>query len=725
MSDEKYRLPSKKSSIIIAALIITAIISAAMFGMYPAVTNRIIGVSMQNMQELAAHNEHSIEAGIEEKWDILRGIALNIRQMKCEKTSDLLAALSANERILDCERIILIDEDGGTVSSNFVMSEGGEINDIPIYSGDEQYICISETESAAAEGHRHVLTVGTRITPFVVENKRYTNIRAIMEISVLSAEMSADIYGGTGSSSIVDKDGRYVIHNNKSYTLGGTDDPFADLEDSTKEYVRERMSDRETFLLRLKNKAGKMLVLSFVPMAGADWYFVMTVPLSVFEEQSASLINLFFLLTVLLFAAGAAIVFVVLQRRVRLLTLEQKHHKEMSDALVLAEQANRAKTVFLSNMSHDIRTPMNAIIGFTALAKEHIDDKEKVDIYLEKITRSSNHLLALINDVLDMSRIESGRLSLVEKPEDLFDILSTLKSIVQIDADLKQLDFEVDVSGITNEHVYCDRLRLNQLLLNLVSNAIKFTQRGGKVTMTVTQTGQPTSESIRCVFIVKDNGIGMSAEFIEKLFEPFSREKNSTMSGIQGTGLGMSITKNIIDMMGGEIDVKSEENKGTEFTVTLDFRLCEDFAAQSAGDEEPQADGAEFSLSGRRVLLTEDNELNREIATELLSDSGLLVECAENGAVAVEMLTAAGKGYYDAVLMDIQMPVMDGYEAARTIRGLDSKELSGIPIIAMTANAFEDDKRAAFEAGMNAHVGKPFDLSVLLDTLKEVMRKTR
>ncbi len=714
MSDEKYRLPSKKSSLIIAVVIIAASVAAAVFGIYPMVTKRIIGVSLQNMEELAAHDERSIEADIEERWDILNGIAHNIQQIKCEKTYDLLRALSNYEQLLDCERLILIDEDGGTVNSNFVMSGEG---DISIYSGDGQCISISETGSADAQGHKYILTLSTGITPFTVEDRRYTRISALMDISMLSKEMSADLYGGKGSSSIVDKNGKYVIHENNCYTVGGTDDPFAELKSSKKEYVRERMLNNESFTLRLENKEAQKLVLCFVPMVRADWYFVMTAPLSVFEEQSASLINIFFMLTILLFAAFGVIVFVVLQRRVRLLALEQKHHKELSDALVLAEQANRAKTVFLSNMSHDIRTPMNAIIGFTTLAKEHINDRKRTCDYLEKITRSSNHLLALINDVLDMSSIESGRMSLVEKPENLPDIMDTLKSIVQIDADLKGLDFELDVSGITNGHVCCDRLRLSQLLLNLFSNAIKFTPKGGKVTVTVTQTGILPDDRVRCVFVVRDNGIGMSEKFKDKLFEPFSREKNSTMSGIQGTGLGMSITKNIIDMMGGEISVKSEENKGTEFTVTLAFR------SSSEETECPEeSDSAEFTLEGKRVLLAEDNELNREIATELLSDAGLVVECAENGAVAVEMLTEAGEGYYDAVLMDIQMPVMDGHEAARRIRKLEGG-LSSIPIIAMTANAFDDDKRAAFEAGMDAHVGKPFDLKVLLDTLEEVMRK--
>ncbi len=738
MSDEKYKLPSKKSTVIIAALIIITSMLAAAFGIYPMITNRIIDVSLKNFEELAAHDERSIEFNIEDKWETMRGIALHIRQMKCDTTSQLLTMLSANKLLMDCERITLIAENGTTVSSNFVVSTVDESEDLLIYTDEAQYIYMVETRSAATEGHRHILVMGTDIIPFTVEGKRYNHICAVMDINSLRTEMSIEVYGGSGSSSVVDKSGRYIIHGDSDHTAITDENSFVTLDKgritgSTTENVRERMEKRDTFSLRFENSAGEKLVLCFVPMERAEWYFIMSVPLSVFQKQSASLILIFFLLMTLLFVAFALIVFVVLQRRARTLKLEQKHHKELSDALVLAEQANRAKTVFLNNMSHDIRTPMNAIIGFTELARTHLDQKVNVEDYLEKIARSSDHLLSLINDVLDMSRIECGKMSIKEKPENLLEIINTLKSIVYADVYSKQLDFGVDISGITSEYVYCDKLRLNQMLLNIISNAIKFTPNGGKVSVRITQTEGKTAGTANYEFVVEDSGIGMSAEYKKILFEPFSRERNSTASGIQGTGLGMAITKNIVDMMGGVISVESEENIGTTFTVTLTFRLQEGVTPSEAAVEmnledsdTPKSDGGELSpesvtLSGKRLLLAEDNELNREIATELLGDMGLVVESAENGKIVVEMLGASEPGYYSAVLMDIQMPVMDGYEAAKEIRKLDNKALAGIPIIAMTANAFEEDKRAAFEAGMNAHVGKPFDINVLIDTLKRVM----
>ena len=530
-------------------------------------------------------------------------------------------------------------------------------------------------------------------------------------------------------------------------------------------------------------------------------------------------------------------------------TSDWKMNQALSEAVRAAETANKAKSTFLSNMSHDIRTPMNAIIGFTTLAVSNIDDKKKVRDYLGKILSSSNHLLSLINDILDMSRIESGKIHLEETEVSLSDVLHDLKTIISGQIHAKQLELYMDAMDVTNEDVYCDKTRLNQVLLNLLSNAVKFTPAGGTVSVRIRQCPGTKKGSELYEIRVKDNGIGMSQEFVQKIFSPFERERTSTVSRTQGTGLGMAITKNIVDMMGGTIEVQTEQGKGTEFIVRLPFRIqCEhqriekiveleglkalvvddDFNTcdsvtkmlvrvgmrsewtlsgkeavlrarqsmemgdafhayiidwrlpdmngievtrqiRSLGDDTPiiiltaydwsdievearaagvtafcakpmfmsdirdtlmtaigqkQAEETILPPAGpdfgdRCILLVEDNELNSEIAVEILNEYGFLVDTAENGAEAVEKVKNSKPGNYDLVLMDVQMPVMNGYEATRQIRALKDPALAGITILAMTANAFDEDRKKALESGMDGFLSKPIVIEELLSTLQK------
>jgi len=394
----------------------------------------------------------------------------------------------------------------------------------------------------------------------------------------------------------------------------------------------------------------------------------------------------------------------------------------IEDALLRAENASKAKTKFLSNMSHDIRTPMNAIIGFTTLAITHIDHKERVEGYLEKIATSGRHLLSLINDVLDMSRIESGKIYLEETACYLPDVILEIKNMLTLEMEARNLEFQIEMADVTDGQVICDKLRLNQILLNLLGNAMKFTDPGGSIYVRIAETA--VGDAVFYEFRIKDTGIGMSEKFLEHIFEPFERERTSTVSGVQGTGLGMAITKNIVDMMGGTISVTSKKDIGTEFVVLIPMKLVvREQAGPAAGEEGKSDQNVRVSMEGLRILLVEDNELNREIAGEILNEAGLSVEEAEDGSIAVDRLLEKGPGYYSLVLMDIQMPVMDGYTATRTIRGFENKELAGIPIIAMTANAFEEDRKKALEAGMNAHVAKPVDVKQLLDTMENVLQQ--
>ena len=550
---------------------------------------------------------------------------------------------------------------------------------------------------------------------------------------------------------------------------------------------------------------------------------------------------------------GDIVVMVVSKEITDQVCRQREQTQALQDALMQAQHANRAKTTFLSNMSHDIRTPMNAIIGFTTIAVSHIDNKEQVRDCLQKVLSSSNHLLSLINDILDMSRIESGKVQINEQECNISELMHNLVNIIQPQVKAKQLELFIDTFEVTNEDVIADSLKLNQVFINLLSNAVKYTPAGGSISFRIMQKTTFRHGYGDYIFIVKDNGVGMSEEFVKHVFEPFEREATVTQSGIQGTGLGMAITKNIIEMMNGTIEVESEIGKGSTFTVTIslklqdvernaeqikeleglralvvddDFNVCDSVSkmlkqlgmraewttsgreaayraklAWEEGDsyhtyiidwQMPETSGVETArkirsmvgsdvpiiiltaydwtdieeeakeagvtafcakplfmsdlksallaannlldnkdvpavwtqedFGGKRLLLVEDIELNREIAEMILTETGFEIESAPDGTDAVAMVKAAPEYYYDAILMDVQMPIMDGYEATRTIRALPRRDVKILPIIAMTANALEEDKEAALQTGMNAHIAKPLDMDVLMETLRQFLR---
>lgn len=395
-------------------------------------------------------------------------------------------------------------------------------------------------------------------------------------------------------------------------------------------------------------------------------------------------------------------------------TEEHSAKEKITTAVIAAEQANAAKSNFLANMSHDMRTPMNGIVGMVAIARKQIENKERVLDCLDKIDVSSKHLLGLINDVLDMSRIESGKLVLLNEPFHLEQLILGLKTMIQPQCDARgqQLTLSLDIKHCA---VIGDTVRLVQILMNLLSNAVKFTPEGGMITVLVEELKQKHTAFCAYRFTVIDNGIGMSPEFQKMIFTPFERAKDAMVSKSEGTGLGMSITKNLVSAMGGQIIVESQLGKGSTFIVELELPLQTSEAYQQ--DIEEVLPDHSFDFRGKRFLLAEDNEINREIAVELLRECGAQIETVQNGQQAVEEFLNAASGYFDAVLMDIQMPVMNGYEATRAIRASNHSQALDIPIIAMTANAFDEDVRAALDAGMNAHIAKPFDVNILYKTL--------
>ncbi|MEY8561469.1 ATP-binding protein [Eggerthellaceae bacterium 3-80] len=397
----------------------------------------------------------------------------------------------------------------------------------------------------------------------------------------------------------------------------------------------------------------------------------------------------------------------------------------LEEALMRANKASEAKSAFLTNMSHDIRTPMNAIMGFTTLASNHVTETERVRDYLAKIRTSSAHLLSLINDILDMSRIESGKASLDEKPCNIAEVFDNLAVILQSEVARNGLTLTVDTSHITHPEVYCDSLKINQIMLNLLGNAIKFTDADGFVSVRVDELPDAPVDHARFRVVVTDTGIGMSESFLEHIFDPFERERTSTISGIQGTGLGMAITKNLVDMMNGTIDVRSTLGQGSEFTLVFTLqRTSKESLADAFCPTDTSANAAD-KMRGARVLLVDDNMLNREIAITILQDAGFVVDYATNGQEAVDMVRNAAPGCYKLVLMDIQMPIMNGYEAARAIRDYEQEtqacDAGRMCILAITADAFDTDRNKALACGMDGHVPKPIEIDVLFDALNKLL----
>ena len=699
--------------------------------------------------------------------------------------------------------------------------------------------------------------------PIIQDGETVALLYGITDLESLPDSLNVDnIYDASAFVYIIDtKTGDFLV-DTRHDTLGNISDFSAsDPDRKTKgdktweEYLDDLVNLDSGYVIYRTPNTGGWEYMYYAPIGVNKWSIGVDVPEKVAFASVFAVRNVYIFLGVLM-AVTVLLYYLWMRRNAKQITEQAVEHATLTEKLHKAEAADRAKSTFLSNMSHDIRTPMNAIIGFTTLAQTSLDNRERMQEYLKKILSSSNHLLSLINDILDMSRIESGKLNIEERECSISDIFRDMRNIIQTQMESKQLNFFMDTVDVIDEKIYCDKLHVNQVLLNLLSNAIKFTPAGGTVALTIRQKPRAPKGYGSYEIRVKDTGIGMSPEFAEHIFEPFERERTSTVSGTQGTGLGMAIAKNIIDTMGGTIELNTEQGKGTEFIINLDFRLCaepqkaevvqelqglhalvvdDSFTtcdsvtkmlrqigmrsdwvlhgkeavlhakqAYELGDEYhayiidwllPDLSGLEVvrqirsivgdstpiiivtaydwtafeeearaagvtafcnkpiflselrdilisatgktpsvpqpdpvpdpsvQFKGTRLLLTEDNELNREIAQELLTDNGFIVETAEDGTIAVEKVKNSAPGYYSLVLMDIQMPKMNGYDATRAIRALEDPHLADIPIVAMTANAFEEDRRQALECGMNAHIAKPFNVDELLEILTTVLKE--
>ncbi len=829
------------------------------------------------LTENAVQMDNIIENQLTNNWKQIDTICVALENME-DHSADMVASF-LQDASTDAYDMLLLSNEGN------YLNRAGE-RGLKQISKDILPLMQSETRILLLRQDKDtdILMFGTRIKPLDVEAEKMEYLFVYYKLDSYLSLLKMESFGGNGRIRIIDSRGTTLLHSDNlpnsqnRYLFFST---FKDAQFLHHEVVKDSDSFRE-YMLSGKSDAihvvldsGEDEIISFSKIPGTDWHIVISIDQSLVMGTRLSSVerigrtSLLAVMFIVLFSL-ITISFVVYQFQKKTNTqnreleklneqlrennasLEEARHLA-EQSFHMAEEANKAKSTFLSSMSHDIRTPMNAIVGFTTLAITNVTNTDKVKDYLGKILSSSNHLLSLINDVLDMSRIESGKIHLEEREANLSDILHDIRTIVSGQIYAKQLELYMDVMDVTDEDVFCDKIRLNQVLMNLISNAIKFTPAGGTISIRVSQIPHTIEGKGLYEIHVKDTGIGMSQEFARKIFDPFERERTSTVSKIQGTGLGMAISKNIIDMMGGTIEVHTEQGKGTEFIIRLEMRLQhehrqvdkikeliglkalvvdDDFntcdsvckmlvqvgmrsewtlsgkeavlrAKQSIGmndafntyiidwrlpdmngievarqirslnddtpiiiltaydwndiEEEAKAAGVtgfcskpifmsdlrdtllnafgqlkeenhfmpdiSADFAGKHLLLVEDNELNREIALEMLGEYGFRIDTAENGSEALEKVSASRPGEYDLVLMDIQMPVMDGYEATRHIRMLDEPSQSSIPIIAMTANAFDEDRKAASECGMNGFISKPIVIDEVVEELKKIFNQ--
>ena len=874
MKKRQFKIAPTVAGVLILSLLLTYFL---MTGTMNSINDASEQEALALLTENAVQMNNIIENQLTSNWKQIDTVCMGLEHLESHSVNEVVSFLQ--DASTDAYDMLLLSGEGSFLDRSGQQGVKQISKDLlPLMRGEDRILLLRQNKDT------DILTFGKRIKPLSVGAEKMEYLFVYYKLDSYLGLLKMESFGGNGRIRIIDSRGTTLLHSDNlpdsenRYLFFGT---FKNAEflrhdivkdsDSFREYVLSEKSDA----IHVKLDSGEDEIISFARIPDTDWHIVISIDQSLvmgtrlLSVEKIGRTSMLAVMLIVLFALLA--IFVVVyqsqrqteaqnkeleklneQLRVNNTSLEEARHLAEQSFLV-AEEANKAKSTFLSNMSHDIRTPMNAIIGFTTLAASNIDNQEKVKDYLSKILSSSNHLLSLINDVLDMSRIESGKIYLEEQEANLSDILHDIKTIITGQIHAKQLELYMDVMDVTDEDVYCDKTRLNQVLLNLLSNAIKFTPAGGTVSVRVAQLPNAPEGSGLYEIRVKDTGIGMSQQFAKRIFEPFERERTSTVSKIQGTGLGMAISKNIIDMMGGTIEVHTEQDKGTEFVIRValrlqperrsaekikeleglkalvvddDFNTCDSVtkmlvqvgmrsewtlfgkeailrAKQSIelgdafhayiidwrlpdmngievtrqiralGDETPiiiltaydwsdieaeakaagvtafcskpmfmsdlretllAALGQQKAESGsilphvndafrfkeKRLLLVEDNELNREIALEILGEYGFQIDSAENGVQAVEKVTASKPGDYDLVLMDIQMPLMDGYEATRRIRALENPALAGIPILAMTANAFDEDRKAAMDCGMNGFLSKPIQIEELIHTLQSV-----
>lgn len=679
------------------------------------------------LREMTNLTQANFKSGLSMRYSGLKTVAESVTSEDTESMEALERFVGSAEQNNGFEFMAFVDEDGFYYSEEGKRPAASKLSFLAqLLDGEDELISYNETFL-----ENNMIVLGTQIMPIEFDGTKIIGVIAGFTADSIGKHLFLRSEDGQTNASIVTKDGSFVVYN----TFFSELPKGSNILSKFREYAT---FDKGYSIEQIENdfasgKSGMVIFkavdvhmcMYYAPIEGTQWYMLMEVPYEVVDEMTE---NLSSHLNRNAITMMATVMFMILLILLIYLINLRAHSRQLEAAREAAEQASYAKSEFLSRMSHEIRTPMNGIIGMTEIARQNKNNPEKVDDCLKKVAMSSKHLMLLINDVLDMSKIESGKIQLKNELFDLRLFLENIENIYRVQADEKCIDFDIQPTGNIDNFIGGDSLRLNQILTNLLSNAFKFTSEGGKITLGVSEVSHDGDTAV-LRFSVKDTGMGIKEENLDKIFEAFEQENAEITHKFGGTGLGLSIVKRFTELMGGSVTVESEYGAGSEFVVELPFSVTENSQMIDWNNDKSASsktsDEKTYDFSGKHILLAEDNELNREIAVELLgTETGAIIEEAEDGQMAVDMFAASEMFHYDLILMDIQMPRLDGFEATRHIRAMDRPDAAKVPIFAMTANAFAEDEEKSRQAGMNAHLSKPLETSAVLAAMNEIFDRS-
>ncbi len=731
ISLKKHQKGWLRGVILSALLLVSVVLIAVMLrSYYTELDNLLFEERSSHLQEITEKVADIFDITIARSWDSVNTLEqfISMEGTRAQTEDELLHRLKDMSRFRASEDSIflLLDDD-----FRYYASDGGKgyWRELPMImkaqSPTQELITTLPHQNSSLTYLCFLKQLPDKLT-LEATGKSISYVMLAVDIHTINDGFSIDAFGSSSYTYIVNRDGRALFIPDgadsrfKAYNIVNALEGSEFIHGGSSEDLRSSIQSLEADVLEFQNGGGNYFV-SCHSVGGEGWNTMMFVPTSVLGDSADHMLDstrrFFTILGLLLIFDFSALVFYLTDNRNRRL-MEQKEESNriLKETAEEAQSANRAKSEFLSHMSHDIRTPINGIMGMTEIALKNLSDGEQVKDCLGKINNASQHLLSLINDVLDMSRIESGKVTLNSAPMNMSAATDECAAIIGGQLLKRDVEFIREFGDFDHPNLIGDELHLRQILINILGNAVKFTPDGGKIIFRVQETGCDGGKA-NFHFEVEDTGIGMKQEYLKHIWEPFSQEDGGTRTTYKGTGLGMAITKQFVDMMGGVISVESQLNVGSKFIIDIGFEID-----AKAMEEAEASDEGELNLEGMRVMLVEDNELNMEIACFMLEDVGIDVTCVENGALAVEKFRDSEKGSFDVILMDIMMPVMNGLDASRAIRALDHPDAKTIPIIAMTANAYDEDVRNAHEAGMNGHIAKPIDTNLLYRTLDELYR---
>lgn len=698
----------------VVILIAFLIVCGTVYTYIKNLNQTVADTNIAHMKELSSHDSKAIETYINNVWQQMEAVAERLRLYDCKTVEDAQVRLNLEKTSLDFDEIYLLDDDGKMYTASFIIADADkEILQCFREHPDRFAHRTNGMRSKFVESQREALWFGIGIDDLRIGGVSFVGIVVQSEINVIQDSLKIDSYDGRGYSSVIDYEGNYIVNINRVSSIGEQGNFFDQLSagtvagGQTVEDVRDLVEREESFTLSYETPEGSGRILTVIPLEEADWLFMMDLSEDVFKEQSHKL-----LVMAAVMVGVVAVIFLVLVRLIY----------SQSLAAVRSKAEAQARSEFLSNMSHEIRTPLNGLVGLNHLMKVNIDDNKKLSEYLEKSANTAQYLLSLVNDILDMSKLQSGHFEMSYGPLDLQRMLEDVLSMQRENIADHGIQFETH-QEFKAVCIVGDELRIKQVLMNVLSNAAKFTPAGGRISLEVSQE-LLGPDKVRTTIAVADTGIGISEEFQKKIFHSFTQERTKNSESQKGTGLGMAISYLLMKQMRGDIRVESKLGCGSTFTIEFPAPITEDVLCDSE-EEQIAGEQEEMQIGGLNILLAEDNELNAEILIEILKMQDFTVTHVENGKEAVEAFQKSAVGGYDVILMDVQMPVMDGYEATGVIRRMDRPDAKQVVIFACTANAFKEDQVQALESGMDDFLPKPIDVQLLLQKMRHVRKQKK